>query len=170
MVLRLESVLMLLIVVLLLGAGMVKLHNENAMTSAVTKDLEFHDVTLTEVDTKHIKSHLFAAYGEHSSGVLRLKEIAYTTSSISYLYANRATYHKNRIVLEGNVSFAQKNHFKYVTQSAVYDTQENVLSIVSAFSATMNQNRIDGSAVQYDLDKKVLAAQKIHATIYTVEK
>jgi len=169
MVLRVESILIVLIVTILLGSTGVKFQQERALEASEKKELAFQSMRLTQVDTHEVKHYLFAKEGSYAGTTLTLKDMNYTTPQSISLYAKRATYREKMLGLEGNVTLIQKGDFTYVTQKALYNLQKQTVEILSPFRATFDRNLFEGEHAIYLVEEKVLDAKAIHAVVYTVE-
>ena len=69
---------------------MLKLRDTPATTKVFTKEVEFTNTTLIEVDTDNIKSRVYATYGVKDKDVLTLENIVYLSHKIESISANKA--------------------------------------------------------------------------------
>jgi hypothetical protein len=167
---RLEWLLILLIVVTIATTAMVKLTNTKEGMKFKNRELEFHKTEFVEVDTNKTLSKSFVETGIREDGILRLVDIKYSTENISLLVANRATYKKNILYLDGNVILDEVEGYRYTTENAQYNQKSEILTIPSAFTALKGKSIIQGSSMHYDSLKKEMNATKVDATIYTAKK
>ncbi len=86
---KLEFVLIIAIIGLIAGSLMLKLRNIPVPTQIWTKEVEFTNTTLIEVDTNDMKSRVYTTHGVRDKGVLTLDNIVYLGDSIESLSANR---------------------------------------------------------------------------------
>ncbi len=168
--LKLETLIIVVIVAILSGALMVKFSHKLSDEKPFTKELEFTNTTLIEVDTATMKGRSFGTYGVRDAGVLTLHNLKYHTKNIKLLRAKKGTYKGNKLYLDGNITVNQKEGFDYSAEHAVYDKKTKILNITSAFTGIMNQNVIHGYTLRYDVEKKVAFGKRIDAVIYTAEK
>jgi type II secretory pathway pseudopilin PulG len=168
--LKLEMLITVVIIAIFSATLMVKFTHQSSNGKLFTKELEFTDTTLTEVDTQGMQGRAFGTYGIRDTGVLSMYNIKYHTDSIQLLRAKKATYKGDNIYLDGNITINQKEGFDYSAQHAVYNKQTKMLDVTSAFIAVMNNNTITGDTLHYDTQKKDATAKRIDAVLYTTEK
>ena len=168
--LRLEVLITLVIVAILSVTLMVKFTHKAFVGERFTKELEFTDTTLTEVDTETMQGRAFGSHGIRDAGVLVLYNIKYHTNNIELLRAKKATYKGDKLYLDGNITLNQKEGFDYSAEHAVYDKKTKILDITSAFSGIMDRNTIHGYTLRYDMQKKEAFGKRIDAVVYTTEK
>ncbi len=168
--LKLETVIIVVIVVILSGTLMVKFTHKLSDGKPFTKELEFTHTTLTEVDTTTMQGRAFGSHGILEAGILTLYNIKYHTNSIESLSANKGTYRSDKLYLDGNITVNQKEGFDYNAQHAVYNKKTKILDITSTFAGIMDRNIIQGHTLRYDMQKKEALGKRINAVFYTTEK
>jgi len=166
---KLEWFLAFVIAGLLLFVSNIKLSDTHASSKMLSKEMEFTQTTFTEVTTQKPISTAFAQYGIREGGILKIKNLVYETETIERLLADEGCYEKSKVYLDGHIRVIQKEGFSYDAKHAIYDKETEVLTLTSAFTAKMNQNRIEGAFARYDTRKKILLAKEVHAVLYTVE-
>ena len=167
---RLESVLILMIIVVVTMTTMVKLTDSKTHKNISTKEFEFKNTTFIEVDKHKMQSKAFSTNGIREKGILRLENLTYHTHNIEKLSADMATYQAHILHLDGNVLLHEKEGFSYSTEHAKYNQKTEILEITSAFEAEMDKNSIQGKTLHYNALKKEANAQRIDAIVYTVGK
>ena len=168
--LKLETLIVVVIVAILSGTLMVKFAHKASDRKLFTKEFEFTDTTITEVDTATMQGRAFGTYGIRDAGVLTLHNLKYHTKNIESLRAKKGTYKGDKLYLDGNITVNQKEGFDYSAEHAVYDKKTKILDITSAFTGIMNQNIIHGYTLRYDMQKKEAFGKRIDAVVYTTEK
>ncbi len=168
--LKLETLIIVAVVAILSGTLMVKFTHKPSDEKSFTKEMEFTDTTLIEVDTVTMKGRSFGTYGIRDAGVLTLHNIRYHTKNIELLRAKKGTYKGDKLYLDGNITVNQKEGFDYSAEHAIYDKKTKILNITSAFTAIMNDNIIHGYTLRYDMQKKEAFGKRINAVVYTAEK
>ena len=168
--LKLETLITVVIIAILSVTLMVRFTHKSSNGERFTKELEFTDTTLTEVDTTIMQGRAFGSYGIRDAGVLTLHNIEYHTKNIELLRAKKGMYKGDKIYLDGNITLNQKEGFDYSAEHAVYDKKTKMLDITSEFSAIMDGNTIHGYTLHYDVQKKEAFGKWIDAVVYTTEK
>ncbi len=168
--LKLETFIIVAIIAIFSVTLMVKFTHKSSNGERFTKELEFTDTTLTEVDTITMKGRAFGSSGIRDAGVLILHDIKYHTNNIESLRAKKGTYKGDKIYLDGNITVNQKEGFDYSAEHAVYDKKTKILDITSAFTGIMDGNTIHGYTLRYDVEKKEAFGKQIDAVLYTTEK
>ncbi len=74
---KLEHILIISIVGIIFGAFMIKIRNTTPPVQVFSKELEFTETTLIEVDTEKMKSRAYATHGVRDQGILILDNIVY---------------------------------------------------------------------------------------------
>jgi len=168
--LKLEMLIAIAIVAILSLTFMVKFTHKPSNGKLFTKELEFTNTTLTEVDTVTMQGRAFGTYGIRDAGVLILHNLRYHTKNIELLRAKKGTYKDDKIYLDGKITLNQKEGFDYSAEHAIYDKKTKILDITSAFTGVMDRNTIHGYTLRYDMQKKEAFGKRIDAVVYTTEK
>ena len=167
---KLEQVLIASIIATIGVTTMVKLSNSTGYNKTSSKEMEFSDTTFIEVDREKMQSKSFATKGIRDNGVLRVKNLTYSTDSIELLLADEGKYHEDILYLDGDVRLKEKEGYTYATEHAQYNQKTEILTVTSNFFAHMDKNTIRGTSLQYNVLKKELNATMVDAVIYTTEK
>lgn len=168
--LKLEFVLIVAIVGTILGALMIKFEDTSTKEQTLTKELEFTDTTLIEVDTDMMKSRTFATYGVRDKDIWTLDNLVYASGSIESLYANKGTYHGDVLHLDGDVVMQEKGGYRYETQHAIYNQKTEILNITAPFTGVKDKNSISGKSLEYDMRLKKAYGTTVGTVFYTPDK
>lgn len=167
---KLEFVLIIAIIGIISGALMLKIRNTPAPIKVFTKEVEFTNTTLIEVDTDNMKSRAYVTYGARDKGVLTLENIVYLGDNIESISANKARYEGDILHLDGDVVMQEKGGYKYETQHAIYNKETEILNITSPFTGVRGQNFIQGKSLEYDMRKKKATGTTVGTVFYTPDK
>ena len=167
---KLEYILTIVIIGILLGSYIVKIQNKPIPTKVFTKEVEFTNTTLIEVDTENIKSRVYATYGVRDNDVLTLDDPVYLSDKLESLSANKARFKGDFLYLEGNVVLQEKDGYKYETEYAVYNKKTEILHITSHFTGVKGQNIIEGESMEYNIRKKKATGTTVVTVFYTPDK
>jgi len=170
MAVKLEHVLIVTIVVLISGVFMIKIRNTPPPVNTFTKELEFTDTTLIEVDTNDMQSRAYIAHGIRDRGILTLADIVYLSDNIESLSANNGIYYGNKLYLDGDVILQEKGGYRYKTEHAIYDQKTGILSITSPFTGVKGLNMIQGESLEYDTRQKKASGSTVGTIFYTPDK
>ncbi len=169
--LRLEWLLLLITVLIILVSFNVKLENGNSKISDFSKEIEFTNTTLTQVDTKHLLGQAYTTYGVRDKyGVLNMRNIKYHNDNIKYLYAKSAKYIKDFIYLDNDVFMKDNQGTEYKTQHAYYNQKNQILYITSPFILSRDKNIFKGKTLVYNTSLRDISAKKIDGIFYTPKK
>ena len=168
--LRLEWILAVVLVVIVSGVMLLKLSSTSAGNTISAKELEFTDTTLIEVDTTSIQAHSYSTYGVRENGVLILDNLVYHTDTIESLLAKKGRLEGDMLYLDGDVVLQEKEGYRYETQHASYDQKNEILNILSPFTAHRGKNSMLGDTLRYDMRKKEAFGTTINSVVYTSEK
>ena len=168
--LKLELLLVLLIAFTSVLTMSMKLSSQNHKHPSLSKELEFTDTTFTEVTTKGREGVAYGVHGVRSRGVLVVDQLQYHNESIELLLADKGTYKKEKIYLDGNVSLYQKKGFTYRTEHAYYDKPTAILYATTPFVAIMGKNVLHGDTMAYHTRSKEVYATDVKAVVHTAEK
>ena len=168
--LKLEIILILLVTTIFLLAINVKVTNGHNAKNLQTKELEFTDITLTEVDTNKTMGVAYGTYGIRDQGILTIENFQYYDNDIKLLRAKKAIYDADKIYLDNDVVFVQKEGSRYYTDHAVYDQQNEILDVTSPFKAIMGKSVVRGDTLRYWIQSKKAYATNVDAIVYTKEK
>ena len=167
---KLEFVLIIAIIGIMAGSLMLKLRNTPVPTQVSTKEIEFINTTLIEVDTENMKSRAYATHGVRDQGVLTLDNIVYLGDHIESLSANKARLKGDFLHLDGDVVLQEKDGYKYETQNAIYNKKTGILNITSHFTGVRGQNFVQGESMAYDTHKKKATGTTVGTVFYTPDK
>jgi lipopolysaccharide export system protein LptA len=167
---KLELILTIAIIGIISGALMLKLRNTPVPTQVFTKEVEFTNTILIEVDTENMKSRVYTTYGVRDKDVLTLDNIVYLGDTIESLSANKARLKGDFLHLDGNVVLQEKGGYKYETQHAIYNKKTEILNITSPFTGVRGQNMIKGESMEYDTRKKKATGTTVGTVFYTPDK
>jgi len=170
MVIRVEWVVALAILATIGLSFNLKFQDQAAILKSNTKELEFDNMVLTEVNSTAVVSQAFAKSGKQENGILTLEHIAYKKLGENEIVANKGIYTKDNIILKGDVRITQKGGFVYTTQEALYNPKSKTFTSPTPFVATMEKNTFSGAKLDYDMQKEEAKSQKIHAIIFNEEK
>lgn len=169
MVVKIEWIVVLAIVATI-GLSFTLKFQDITRPKGDSKELEFSNMVLTEVNTTAVVSQAFAKSGKQENGILTLEHITYKKLGENEIVANKGIYTKDNIILKGDVKIHQKGGFVYSTQEALYNPKNKTFSSPTPFIATMGKNTFSGVKLDYDLQKEEAKSQKIHAVIFNEEK
>jgi len=167
---KLEYILTIAIIGIISGSLMLKLRNTPVPTKVFTKEVEFTNTTLIEVDTENIKSRVYATYGVRNNGVLTLDDTVYLSDKIESLSADKARFKDDFLYLDGNVVLREKDGYTYKTEHAVYNKKTEILHITSPFTGVKGQNIIEGESMEYNIRKKKATGTTVGTVFYTPDK
>lgn len=168
--LRLEFVLTVAIVGIVSGVMMLNLSSTSGKNKTFTKELEFTDTTLIEVDTQKMQGRSYSTYGVRDNGILTLDNLVYHTDTIESLLAKKGRFEGDMLYLDGDVVLQEKDGYRYETQHATYDQKTEILNIIAPFTAYRGKNSMRGDTLRYDTRKKEAFGTAIDSVIYTSEK
>jgi len=151
---KLEFLLTIAIIGIISGSLMLKLHNTPVSSKVFTKEFDFIDTTLIEVDTGNMKSRVYATYGVRDKGILTLDNLVYHSDAIEFLSANKGKYNDDMLYLDGDVVMQEKGGYKYKTQHAIYNQKTEILNITSPFTGVKGKNTLHGESLVYNTRKK----------------
>jgi lipopolysaccharide export system protein LptA len=167
---KLEFVLIIAIIGIIAGSLMLKLRNAPVPTTVLTKEVEFTNTTLIEVDTDNMKSRAYTTHGDRDQGVLTLENIIYLGDTIESLSANKGRLKGDFLHLDGNVVLQEKDGYRYETQHAIYNKKTEILNITSPFIGVKGHNIIQGESMEYDTRKKKATGTTVGTVFYTPDK
>ena len=170
MAIKLEHILIVTIVVLISGVFMVKISNTPPPKQVFTKELEFTDTTLIEVDTDDMQSRAYITRGIRDRGILTIEDLVYISDHIESLSANNGIYYGNKLYLDGDVILQEKGGYRYKTEHAIYDQKTEILSITSPFTGVKGLNMIQGESLEYNTRERKASGTTVGTVFYTPEK
>jgi hypothetical protein len=170
MAVKLEHILIISIIGIVLGAFMIKIRNAPPPVKGFTKELEFTDTTLIEVDTGDMQSRAYLTYGVRDRGILTMNNLIYMNANIESLSANNGVYYGDKLYLDGNVILHEKGGYRYDTEHAIYNQKTEILNITAPFVGVKGQSFIQGESLKYNTRKKKAIGQSVGTVFYTPDK
>jgi|AGBJ01.1.fsa_nt_gi hypothetical protein len=167
---RLEFVLITVVIGIISGSLMLKLRDTPVSTETFTKEAEFTDTTLIEVDTEDMRNKIYGTYGVIDKGVLKLHNLVYQGNNIEYISANEGTLEGDMLYMDGDVVIQEEGGYKYETQHALYNSATEILKITAPFIGVKDKNIIKGKSLEYDTRQKKATGTTVGTIFYTPEK
>ncbi len=130
---KLEWVLIVAIIGIVSGVLLLKLNSTSGKNNVFTKELDFTNTTLIEVDTQKVLGKSYSTYGVRDSGILTLDNLRYHTDNIESLLANKGRFEGDMLYLDGDVVMREKEGYTYETQQAKYNRKTEILNITCTF-------------------------------------
>ena len=79
--------------------------------------------------------------------------------------SNKAFYNGGRIILQGDVHYANNENLTFVSEEVVYSTATKVATTQKPFMMTQNEDKVVGKALVYDFELKKAYIKKAFAMI-----
>jgi LPS export ABC transporter protein LptC len=166
MVIRVEYILIISLAILFAFVMMENPKSLKAVESNSSKEVYFKNLSLIDLNERGIENQLV------SSSVMKYSE-SFEFENVNIIYkkthtvsAQKATYKDGFIYLEDNISLRRDDGFSFVTDDLRYSIDEKIASTDSPFRLDMNGSRVFGKKLYYNLDKEVISADKINASIF----
>ena len=170
MAIKLEHILIATIVVLISGVLMIKIRNAPPPVQLSTKELEFTDTTLIEVDTNDMLSRAYVKRGIRDRGILSIEDLVYLSDNVDSLSANNGIYFEDKLYLDGDVILQEKGGYRYKTEHAIYNQKTEILSITAPFTGVKGPNKIQGESLEYNTREKKASGTTVGTVFYTPDK
>jgi hypothetical protein len=167
---KLEYLLTILTVGVLLVFLLIDVENTQQQAKGSTKELEFKNTLLVEVDTDDVKSYTYSVYGERDRDVLKLDTVVYITPTIEFLVSKKGRFENHLLYLDGDVVLQEKDGYRYETQHAIYNETTKILNIISPFFGVEGNNTIEGASMVYDTQKKKGTSLTVDTVLEVSEK
>lgn len=167
---RLEFVLAAAVIGIISGSFMLKLADTPVSSSTFTKEAEFNNTTLVEVDTDTMRNRMYATYGVMDKGVLTLDNIVYQGGNIQSVIAKKGRVKGDILYLDGDVVMHEKDGYRYETQHAVYNRKTEILNITAPFTGVKDKNVIKGDTLEYDMRNQKAYGTTVDTIFYTPDK
>ena len=165
MALRVEYILILSIIVVGVFIFIEEPKNIKLIESNSTKELFFKNFSLLEIDENGVKNQLNAKEATKDKNSFYLIDINITHDKTDNILAKKAIYMKDFIYLKDRVTLKRKGEFQFSTNDLNYRVKDKIAYTNSGFILKINQNRINGTNLYYNLKTKEISAKKINASI-----
>lgn len=167
---RLELVLITVVIGIISGSFMLKIDNTSMSATSFTKEAEFTDTTLIEVDTADMRNRMYGTYGVIDKGVLTLHNLRYQGNNVESILANKGRLDGDMLYLDGDVEIQEGSGYKYDTEHAIYNRETEILNITSPFIGVKGKNIIKGESMEYDTRQKKASGTTVDTIFYTPDK
>ena len=165
MVLRVEYILILSIMVVGFFIFIEKPKSVKLVESNSTKEFFFKNFSLLEIDENGIKNQLRAEEATKDKNSFYLIDINITHNKIDNILSKKAIYIKDYIQLKDSVILKRGDEFQFSTDDLNYSIKDKIAHTDREFILQMNQNRIKGSNLYYNIETKEITAKNIEASI-----
>ena len=165
MALRVEYILILSIIVVGVFIFIEEPKNIKLIESNSTKELFFKNFSLLEIDESGVKNQLNAKEATKDKNSFYLIDINITHDKTDNILAKKAIYMKDFIYLKDRVTLKRKGEFQFSTNDLNYRVKDKIAYTNSGFILKINQNRINGTNLYYNLKTKEISAKEINASI-----
>ena len=170
MAIKLAPILIATSVVLISGVLMIQIRNAPPPVQVSTKELEFTDTTLIDVDTNDMQSRAYVKHGIRDRGILTIEDLVYLSDNVESLSANNGIYYEDKLYLDGDVILQEKGGYRYKTEHAIYDQKTEILSITAPFTGVKGLNKIQGESLEYNTREKKASGTTVGTVFYTPDK
>ena len=167
---RLEFVVVAAVIGIISASFLLELSDTPVPSRTDTKEAEFTDTTLIEVDTEHMRNRIYAVYGVVDKGVLTLDGTVYQDGENQAIYANKGRLEGDMLYLDGDVVLHEKSGYRYETQHAIYNKKTQILNITAPFVGVKEKNVIKGESLEYDMRKQKAYGTTVGTVFYTPDK
>jgi len=165
MVLRIEYILILALAIITIFIIIEKPNSVKAIESNSSKEIYFKNFSLLEIDEKGIENQLIAKEATKDKNSFYLIDINITHKKIHNLLAKKAVYIKDFIYLEDDVWLKRDDGFSFWTNDLNYRIKDKIAYTNRGFIIDMNESKIYGKKLHYNLNTKKISAQNIKASI-----
>ena len=165
MVLRIEYILLISLTVLSFFIFIEKPKSIDALESNCTKELLFEDLHLLDINQNGVENELKATNVVKYKSLLEAKDVNITHEDIYHVEAKKATYQKDIISIEQNITLKKDNYLEFKTDALVYNIKQKLASSRGGFIMEINGSKIKGDTLKYDLNNQEIQADKIKATL-----
>ena len=167
---KIEFLAILMISIMLSVSYLIKVKNEKMKRNAFTKELEIYDSLTIEVNASGVNSRLYADRTVRENGMTKLYNLTYQGKSAKELKSEYGRIMEKALFLDDNITLLQDNGYYYEADHAIYDKRVETLYVTSPFVAYIQGgNIIHGVTMQYDTNKKLVAAKNVDAVFFTKE-
>ncbi len=165
MALRIEYILLLALGVIAIFIFTKKPNSIKAIEANSSKEIYFKNFSLLEIDKNGIENQLIAKEAIKDKNSFYLMDINITHKKIHNLLAKKAVYIKDFIYLEGNVWLTRDDGFSFWTNDLNYRIKDKIAYTNRGFTIDMNESKISGNNLYYNLNTKKISAKDINASI-----
>ena len=165
MALRVEYILILSIMVVGVFIFIEEPKSIKLIESNSTKELFFKNFSLLEIDESGVKNQLNAKEATKDKNSFYLIDINITHDKTDNILAKKAIYMKDFIYLKDRVTLKRKGEFQFSTNDLNYRVKDKIAYTNRGFTLKVNQNRINGTNLYYNLKTKEISAKDINASI-----
>ncbi|MBM0636944.1 hypothetical protein LNU06_02105 [Campylobacter sp. VicNov18] len=138
-------------------------------------NLQTHALNFKNIEAKNLRAYesnisVIKAYYEADSWVRYANKdefYGFINSNLDFnLSANRLEFFNkdtNKVLLEGNVSYADIHDVKITSEEVEYEPKSKILQTHTDFKALINANIVKGNILNYDMKNKILNIQGVNA-------
>jgi len=170
MVGRVEVVLLAILLIVSLIATQVAVESQSSKGIKEGKSIEIQYAELVEVNATNITNDMYATRAIRIGKTWYFDNATLTTPKVKYLHSQRAIRDNTSLELIGNVKMVSNDDSIYKTDRAVYLLDKKVFYTIGKFTATKNNNIIDGKNFFTDRDRGYSRAEKIYAVYKKVDR
>ncbi len=165
MALRIEYMILLFLVVVLSSLFLLRPNSVHVVESNGTTELMFQQFTLMELDEQGVANQLSASLAVKDKSYFKLKDVNVSYQKSQHLLAKNARYEDKFLYLKDQVRIQRDDGLSFETEDLVYALSKGEIHTEKSFSIEMNQSRIGGEKLHYNLKSRRVFADKIEATI-----
>ena len=163
--LRIEYVLLLSLAILFGFILMEQPVDIKAIESNSSKEIYFKNLALIDLNEEGIENQLLSSSLMKSKDSFEFEDINVTYKKNHNILAERAMYREGLVHMEGNVSLRRSDGFSFITDDLVYNMDDKVASTKGDFRLDINESRVSGENLYYNLDREEVKANTIRANI-----
>ena len=166
MVLRIEYLLLSGLMLLVLSILGINPSSQSAIKPSNEKEILFQNFSLVELKEKVIGQRLLAKETIKYKTYLDFKEIDLRDELGHNIQAKKGIYIENCIYMKESIRLTRKDGLSFTTENLNYNLKTKEMETPSPFILELNQSRIKGTNLKFDIKTKEISADKIVAKIY----
>jgi len=165
MVLRVEYILLISLGILSFFIFIEQPNSIDVIESNSSKEALFRDFSLVDINQNGIENELRATEAIKYKNSLEARDINITHEKVYHVLAQKAIYTKNIIYIEDNITLKKDNEMEFQTDSLKYNMKEKIAYTEDGFMMDINDSKIRGIHLRYDLNRGEISADRINASM-----
>jgi len=163
--LRIEYIIVVFLMVVSSSLVLLQTHSVHPIESNASKELLFQNFSLIELGENGIAQQLSASLAIKDKRYFELDDINVTYQKTQHLLAKKARYEEKFIYLTDHVRLSRDDGVRFETKALTYSLVKGSISSHKPFVLEMNESRIAGDNLHYNLKSKRVWADNIEAKI-----
>ena len=166
MAVRIEYILIVVFALLLVAVFGFTPTSRVAISGKSEKEVQFENFQLFNLREKESSQTIRATSAVKYNTYINFNNVNVRNDLGDMIVSDKARYEDDLLYMNSNVKVSRNNGMKFSTESLNYDLKKKMITTLKPFLLEVNQSTIRGEALVFEVEKNIISAHNINASIW----